>query len=389
MDDDADLEAAIQQSLDQHDTEVLQRIIESSKNNTPSRDGPSGAALPLPVSQELASHHDSDDDLYVTGPSRLDTALSFANTASTKRSVPSPPKPRNKPPLFGYPTLLPSDTLNEVETSPAFDILAEDGDETEGMEVVIPVSNGYSFAASATKSSETPRVSLLTSDITSETEIGEEIAPSLPQPENPSQNMMDTFSHDTDRPDPSPASMHVNSAFMTSDGSHVPPSGLLSQSASLTHTDARTRAQEYPAPSPVSPIRHSDPRPANLAVEDVSDGDVVSDWGRSLSPGPRASVERDTSDRPAASNDVTHWDAAQEMDVVAEEGDFAQFLSQMKGQDLEAARQEIDSEIRELNKQKKVAMRDSEDVTQHMISQIMVGCVVHSRLRLTQDMFDS
>ena len=33
---------------------------------------------------------------------------------------------------------------------------------------------------------------------------------------------------------------------------------------------------------------------------------------------------------------------------------------------------EIDDEIRELNKQKKSAMRDSEDITQQMISQIMV-----------------
>ena len=45
---------------------------------------------------------------------------------------------------------------------------------------------------------------------------------------------------------------------------------------------------------------------------------------------------------------------------------------QVKGKDIESVRREIDQEIKELNKQKKNAMRDSEDITQQMISQIMV-----------------
>ena len=68
------------------------------------------------------------------------------------------------------------------------------------------------------------------------------------------------------------------------------------------------------------------------------------------------------------------WDAAQEMDPHAEEDEYTRFLSQVKGKDVDTIRREIDEEIRELNRQRKNAMRDSEDITQQMISQIMV-CV--------------
>ena len=53
-------------------------------------------------------------------------------------------------------------------------------------------------------------------------------------------------------------------------------------------------------------------------------------------------------------------------------GEYAQFLSQVRGKNLEEFRREIDEEIKALNQQNKVAMRDSEDITQQMISQIMV-----------------
>ena len=74
------------------------------------------------------------------------------------------------------------------------------------------------------------------------------------------------------------------------------------------------------------------------------------------------------------------FDAAHEMDATAEEGEFARFLSQVKGKDIDAVRREIDDEIRELNRQKKNAMRDSEDITQQMISQIMVRSLVSQRV---------
>lgn len=74
--------------------------------------------------------------------------------------------------------------------------------------------------------------------------------------------------------------------------------------------------------------------------------------------------------RPSSPIEV--WDAAQEMDPEAEVGDFAEFVSQIKGKDLDDVRREIEDEIATLDQQRKAAMRDSEDITQQMISQIMV-----------------
>ena len=66
------------------------------------------------------------------------------------------------------------------------------------------------------------------------------------------------------------------------------------------------------------------------------------------------------------------WDAANEMDVRAEEGEFARFMSHVKGRNIDDMRKEIDDEIKHLNQQRKAALRDSEDITQQMITQIMV-----------------
>ncbi|KAI5836392.1 hypothetical protein K523DRAFT_258483 [Schizophyllum commune Tattone D] len=66
------------------------------------------------------------------------------------------------------------------------------------------------------------------------------------------------------------------------------------------------------------------------------------------------------------------FDAAHEMDATAEEGEFARFLSQVKGRDLASVRSEIDDEITSLRQQRTAAMRAAEDVTQQMVAQIMI-----------------
>lgn len=66
------------------------------------------------------------------------------------------------------------------------------------------------------------------------------------------------------------------------------------------------------------------------------------------------------------------WDAANEVDVRAEEGEFARFMSHVKGRNIDDIQKEIDDEIKHLNQQRKAALRDSEDITQQMITQIMV-----------------
>ena len=60
------------------------------------------------------------------------------------------------------------------------------------------------------------------------------------------------------------------------------------------------------------------------------------------------------------------------VDMNAEGDDYARFLSQIKGRNLTEVRQEIDNEIRTLNQQNKIAMRDSEDITHQMVAQIQL-----------------
>jgi DNA excision repair protein ERCC-5 len=127
---------------------------------------------------------------------------------------------------------------------------------------------------------------------------------------------------------------------------------------------------------PNSPI-HSPPQQLAAPTERVADqpesGDeeeAFSDWSRSPSPVVGLSNDIDAARPPSVSHET--WDAAQEMDSHAEEGEFARFMSQVKGRDLDDVRAEIDEEIKSLNRQKKAAMRDSDDITQQMISQIMV-----------------
>jgi DNA excision repair protein ERCC-5 len=60
------------------------------------------------------------------------------------------------------------------------------------------------------------------------------------------------------------------------------------------------------------------------------------------------------------------------VDMNAEGDDYARFLSQIKGRNLTEVRQEIDNEIRTLNQQNKVAMRDSEEITHQMVAQIQL-----------------
>ena len=98
---------------------------------------------------------------------------------------------------------------------------------------------------------------------------------------------------------------------------------------------------------------------------DDDDEQLISDWSRSPSPSARPPI-------PTLRKDNLDWDAAQEMDVEAEEGEFAEFLSQVKGKDLDTVREEIDAEIMQLNKEKKNAQRDSEEMNQQTVAQIMV-----------------
>ncbi|CCA70774.1 related to RAD2-structure-specific nuclease of the nucleotide excision repairosome [Serendipita indica DSM 11827] len=121
------------------------------------------------------------------------------------------------------------------------------------------------------------------------------------------------------------------------------------------------------------------PATSERGHEEEMDEEPYIGWSRSPSPANRQDrfnmpsvVNGGEVDEPATKNEDDDWDAAQEMNPAEEEGDFAQFLSQVKGRDLDTVREEIDQEIKQLNQARKVLQRDSEEITQQMVSQIMM-----------------
>jgi len=158
---------------------------------------------------------------------------------------------------------------------------------------------------------------------------------------------------------------------------------------------SQSSVQSEPAPSFQLP-----PTAIPERAEETADGEdeevPISDWSRSPSPrsrpqggeaGPSTSgialdrsrglLDPDESfdQGPSGEQDQEHdaFDAAHEMDPDGEAGEFARWMSQVKGRDLDDVRKEIEQEINGLRKEQKAAMRDSEDITGQMIAQIMVS----------------
>lgn len=136
--------------------------------------------------------------------------------------------------------------------------------------------------------------------------------------------------------------------------------------------------------SPVIPARVSEP----LFIDD--DEEEIRDFQDTREPSPVVMLDSGAANEGTSfpsravsperlavapeEEEEADWDAAQEMNPDAEEGEFARFISGVKGRDLADVRKEIDEEILSLNKQRTAAMRDAEDISQQMIHQIMV-CV--------------
>ncbi len=116
--------------------------------------------------------------------------------------------------------------------------------------------------------------------------------------------------------------------------------------------------------------------PTHVLEEDkgshISADEEESHWLPGVTTDREAPTNEDKNEDGDGAPAEEDWDAAQEMDIAAEEGDFASFASQIKGRNLADVRREIDEEIKALNAQRKQALRDSEDINQQMVSQIMV-----------------
>lgn len=104
------------------------------------------------------------------------------------------------------------------------------------------------------------------------------------------------------------------------------------------------------------------------------DEDDQIEWSKSPSPGP---VSRPPL-QPAQSGETIPSEVEDDdedmapAEMVAEQDDYARFMASIRNRDLNEVRGEIDDEIRVLNNQNKVAMRDSDEITQAMVAQIQV-----------------
>jgi DNA excision repair protein ERCC-5 len=354
-DDDDELAFAIQESFDQTQTHKIPKA--SPKAIRPASSPPSG-------NEADNSHHassfeandpfDDDDDEGLYAPAtRLETALAIGNAGpSPRRPSLQGTSPRSL--SFGQPVLLQSSPMGRPLTRQdvvMHDISSSDNDMEE---VTVQPVPSTSTTISAVYHARAPSVteddgSYVVGDKMAEVSPSERVRESLPIQDS---GDVDPFTN-------------------TQEAQAISPSGMDTLSDSAPRAPTRDQAHlnsNYSDPSNL-PLRTGSPSRNASMVE--SDEEILSGWSRSPSPtgGPS---HANALPRPPSHSD--NWDAAQEMDPHAEEGEYARFMSQVKGRDIDTVRKEIDDEIKALNQQRKAAMRDSEDVTQQMISQIMVCC---------------
>ncbi|WVF71391.1 hypothetical protein IAT40_006195 [Kwoniella sp. CBS 6097] len=103
--------------------------------------------------------------------------------------------------------------------------------------------------------------------------------------------------------------------------------------------------------------------------EDIDDSRSI-EWSKSPSPVPRPALQPTDSSTTIPSEVEDQDGDITTGNMAAEEDDYARFIAQIKGRDLNEVRTEIDDEIRVLNSANKVAMRDSDEITQSMVTQI-------------------
>lgn len=343
-DDDSELAIAIQASLDS-ERSLARANLHSAKPSSsqsvlqpPRSTEESLGRSPLATvsSARLGSY--DDDDLYAS-PSRMETALSIAGVGPP-RWTPSGShgQQTTQSSFFGTPSLLLHQKISVHPSSAP------------------PPNKDGTEAINSARSLEEPPLSSLSK-------------PSPPSPESDRTSP----DHLADGAEESDIDDDMEEIVVVPCTSVLPPA--LSPPASMNGDNREDYARESDSRASLDLAPTSSPGPTVLsptvrAPEEDSDHSAI-EWSRSPSPiGELSTTDVSAVERPAEKEES--WDAAQEMDPHQEAGEFARFVSQMKGKDLDTVRDEIDEEIRELNRQKKAAIRDSEDITQHMISQIMV-----------------
>jgi DNA excision repair protein ERCC-5 len=409
-DEDLEMALALSESRDLKEANDLRRAMELSKRESelahPAAASSSSKQAPPPLQE------DEDDDLYVDDPVEEVPKLKFghSNLFSTTTTKTVTFRDLRRGPRDDDEEDEEDDDMEEVVLVPVQNIsttndkgaaapmnLTDSDEHMEEVTPLVPVSSAASKQASAPI------------DIRdSESDEMEEITPSISQPKYTStttptgQPAISVDSGDDDMEEVAPPEVSVSFASPPRAPSTTPlPPPNLRRGSSLRalaesvhvemlgppekETDAlqppvaSTSTSSGPSPvvEPVShpialPRRSISPLPlppakkaSAVTVEEAEESseEFATDWSRSPSPtsGAHQKGEEDDSQH-------IHIDDAQ-----VEAGDFAHFMSRVKGRNLNDVRNEIDEEIRALNKEKKNSLRDSEDITQMMVGQIQVG----------------
>ncbi|KAH9846680.1 hypothetical protein C2E23DRAFT_907659 [Lenzites betulinus] len=393
---------AIQESLDLEEEASLQRALEESRltashSGSSRKSGESSTggvpATPRPPtsidrrrSQQFHARSESDDEDLYASPTRLETALSIGGAAPRR-----PPMSKSKSSgstafpvssTFGLPTLLLPDPPAPASPKDSPIVVSESEDDMEEVLVQpqmhpLPLSIEASPEPAAQPSPPPQHNTFLppsppaaSEAIVVNSDSDEDMEEILPAPSLPESSLVPTdepvFRREAAAISAPPApgrSTPIRTVVRTD---HSTTNAEASSSRSPARTSPRVLPSRKP---PTPPVAQRAARNDVPSSESESDDDYVT---HAPSPSAHAVTEAARRAQEAGAGAEEDWDAAQELDVHAEEGEFARFISQVKGKDIDAVRREIDDEIRELNRQKKTAMRDAEDVTHQMVSQIMI-----------------
>ncbi|OCB85329.1 PIN domain-like protein [Sanghuangporus baumii] len=379
---DAELVTAMQASLEDQEANDLRTALEESRKATSKQHDVGDQSVP-----EVADS--DDDDLYVDfTPSRLDTALRFAY-ASREPQV-SPPVAVSRHPVRAQ---SPSPVIQKNSVLPVQD---DDEDEDDDMEaVVVPIEPALSAASQSenrTKdaartpqpiSDEEPPIvqPILPVNKTKQTAPSNVAARDKARPASPT--VKADFGLDQAATEISTLNLVKGSEFQTIHDTngilkalplpiHDPEESVSTSTQPSLREEPEmhiTRTQGSISPTP-SQLEDSSMKPVvseTVSLPDQNDSEASSDdeaW-----PHPESSGGQEQQDGTEKHDEG--WDAAEEMNVHEETGEFARFAAQVRGRDLDTVRAEIDDEIRLLRDQRKAAMRDAEDVNQAMVAQIM------------------
>jgi len=362
-DDDTIMQLAMQESLESQENTDLQHALEASRNEL---QGQQSTDVTSAAGSSLGNEVSDGDELNV--PGRLETALAIANAGPTPKSI---SMTRRLSSSFPEASVFKAPKLSVDHPSPSLDL--SDDASLEYLDEVDDVKQAVS-----------PKVDTHANLNTTHTLLGGIPLPtradgSLQAQAHSVEKQLEDISDSDEDMEPVPVLIPEKTVSLLTTPPETPkPKHIVSTPRRATKVhfnddDLPTRGTGVTeAPSPELSAQQPAHEPVLIYDSEQSEEEhVISDWSRSPSPVVDSLFATSTPASKATTVEDS-WDAAHEMDPHAEEGEFARFISQVKGKDLDDVRREIDEEIKTLNRQKKAAMRDSEDITQQMIAQIMV-----------------